>query len=42
MSDIRSYENVVEIERSRENEAPTEVTSRVEPFAMTIEEGWEE
>jgi hypothetical protein len=40
MSDVVGYENVVEVERSRENRgAPTEVTGRVEPFPMMIDEG---
>ena len=42
VSDVRGEKNVVEMERSGENEAPTEVIGRVEPFPATIEVGWEE
>jgi hypothetical protein len=44
VSNVRSYENVIEIERYEESRGTTEVTDRVAPFPTMIKEGlgWDE
>jgi hypothetical protein len=42
VSDVGSYENIIEVKRPRENRGTYWGDWRVEPFPTTIEDGWEE